>query len=120
MTIGTVMTAYPIFQQHYAYKVSHVYTHHPKLGNPDADPDLQFFVEEKVYTATPRNRYFNRIVVWPALGKQTVAYLRYLIRNRFLVLEEEHRIKRCRCYRACGIPFAVSAPLAILCLLPSS
>jgi fatty acid desaturase len=87
MFIGTVMTAYPIFQQHYAYKVSHVYTHHPKLGNPDHDPDLQFFIEQKVYTSTSRRRYFNRIVVLPAIGSQTVAYLHYLVRNRFRVLK---------------------------------
>lgn len=94
MIIGTVMTAYPIFQQHYAYKVSHVYTHHPKLGNPEADPDLQFFVEEKAYTPASRSRYFVRMVVWPALGRQTIAYLRYLIRNRFLVSKEDRRNDR--------------------------
>lgn len=87
MFIGTVMTAYPIFQQHYAYKVSHVYTHHPKLGNPDHDPDLQFFIRQKVYTSASRRRYFNRIVVLPAIGSQTVAYLHYLVRNRFRVLK---------------------------------
>lgn len=86
MLIGTAMTAYPIFQQHYAYKVSHVYTHHPKLGDPNRDPDLQFFVEQKVYTPASRGRYFTRIIVLPAIGSQTVAYLRYLIRNRFRVI----------------------------------
>lgn len=86
MIVGTALTAYPIFQQHYAYKISHVLTHHPRLGDPDRDPDLQFFVEQKVYTPTSNTRYFNRIVVFPALGSQTVAYLRYLVRNRFRVL----------------------------------
>jgi fatty acid desaturase len=94
MVVGTALTAYPIFQQHYAYKISHVYTHHPKLGNLEADPDLQFFVEEKAYTPTSPGRYFARMVVWPALGRQTIAYLRYLIRNRFLVPKEERREDR--------------------------
>ncbi|GIJ28778.1 dihydrorhizobitoxine desaturase [Micromonospora qiuiae] len=89
MVLGTVLTAYPIFQTHYAYKISHVFTHHPKLGNPDGDPDLQFFVEEKVYTPASRARYIGRVLVWPALGRQTVAYLRYLVRNRYLVLKGE-------------------------------
>lgn len=84
--VGTVLTAYPIFQQHYAYKVSHVLTHHPRLGDPDRDPDLRFFIEQKVYTPTSTGRYVNRIVVLPALGAQTVAYLRYLVRNRFRIL----------------------------------
>lgn len=91
MFLGTAMTAYPIFQQHYAYKVSHVFTHHPKLGDPNRDPDLQFFVEQLAYTPTTRGRYFNRVVVWPAIGSQTVAYLRYLVRNRFKVLRGEQR-----------------------------
>lgn len=91
MFIGTALTAYPIFQQHYAYKVSHVLTHHPQLGDPDRDPDLKFFIEQKVYTPTSTTRYFNRIVVLPALGSQTVAYLRYLVRNRFQVLRGENR-----------------------------
>ena len=94
MVIGTAMTAYPIFQQHYAYKISHVYTHHPKLGNPDADPDLLFFVEEKAYTPASHGRYLAHMVVWPALGRQTIAYLRYLIRNRFLVPKGERRMDR--------------------------
>lgn len=91
MFIGTVLTAYPIFQQHYAYKVSHVYTHHPRLGDPNRDPDLQFFIEQLAYTPVSRGRYFNRVVVAPALGRQSVAYLRYLVRNRFRVLTGEQR-----------------------------
>lgn len=91
MFVGTALTAYPIFQQHYAYKVSHVYTHHPRLGDPHRDPDLQFFIEQKAYTPATRGRYFNRAVVWPAVGSQTVAYLRYLVRNRFKVLKGEQR-----------------------------
>ncbi len=89
MAIGTAFTAYPIFQQHYAYKVSHVYTHHPRLGDPERDPDLAFFIEQKAYTPATRGRYFNRAVVLPAIGSQTVAYLRYLVRNRFKVLKGE-------------------------------
>jgi dihydrorhizobitoxine desaturase len=87
MIVGTVMTAYPIFQQHYAYKVSHVYTHHPKLGDPSRDPDLQFFIEQKAYTPASHRRYIGRAVVLPALGTQTLAYLRYLIRNRYRVIK---------------------------------
>jgi fatty acid desaturase len=86
MFVGTAITAYPIFQQHYAYKVSHVFTHHPKLGNPEGDPDLKFFIEQKAYEVAPRSRYISRVVVLPAIGSQTVAYLRYLVRNRLRVL----------------------------------
>ncbi|WP_219687940.1 fatty acid desaturase family protein [Streptomyces anatolicus] len=86
MTVGTVLTAYPIFQQHYAYKVSHVYTHHPRLGSPDLDPDLRFFIEQGAYKQSPAPSYIRRVVLMPIFGSQTWAYIRYLIRNRYRVL----------------------------------
>lgn len=87
MFAGTVLTAYPIFQQHYAYKVSHVFTHHPKLGSPDADPDLRFFIEQGAYRSAATPAYVRRVVVFPLLGTQTWGYLRYLVRNRYRVLK---------------------------------
>lgn len=86
MVVGTVLTAYPIFQQHYAYKVSHVYTHHPHLGSPDLDPDLRFFIEQRAYEKAAAPTYIRRVVLMPLLGSQTWAYIRYLIRNRYRVL----------------------------------
>jgi len=92
MLLGTVLTAYPIFQQHYAYKISHVYTHHPKLGDPGADPDLMYFIEEKVYTPASYRTHFNRIVILPAVGARTLSFLRYLTRTRF-TLDVESRTR---------------------------
>ncbi len=88
MLLGTVLTAYPIFQQHYAYKVSHVFTHHPRLGDPDRDPDLRFFIEQGAYRAASPRTYVRRVVLMPLFGTQTWAYLRYLVRNRYRVLRE--------------------------------
>lgn len=85
MFIGTVLTAYPIFQQHYAYKISHVFTHHPRLGDPDGDPDLQYFIRENIYRPVSYRRCFNRILIYPALGSRTISFLRYLFRTRFRV-----------------------------------
>ena len=86
MLIGTALTAYPIFQQHYAYKISHVFTHHPRLGDPDRDPDLRFFIEQGAYRAASPRAYVRRVVLMPLFGTQTWAYLRYLVRNRYRVL----------------------------------
>lgn len=86
MFVGTVLTAYPIFQQHYAYKISHVFTHHPKLGSPDNDPDLRFFIEQRAYQAAAPRTYVRRVVLMPLLGTQTWAYLKYLVRNRYRML----------------------------------
>jgi fatty acid desaturase len=81
--LGTVLSAYPIFQRHYPYKKSHVATHHPKLGNPEVDPDLMYFIEQGVYApgATDRQRWL-RLVIFPALGLRTWSFVRYLIINR--------------------------------------
>ncbi|WP_328611212.1 fatty acid desaturase family protein [Amycolatopsis sp. NBC_00345] len=83
MLIGTVLTAYPIFQQHYAYKLSHVFTHHPALGNPERDPDLRFFIQQKAYEVASPRAYVRRIVLMPLFGTQTWAYLKYLVTNRY-------------------------------------
>jgi fatty acid desaturase len=86
MVLGTVFTAYPIFQKHYAYKVSHVLTHHPKLGSPTEDPDLRFFIEQRAYEQGSPRSYVRRVVLLPLLGSQTWGYLRYLVRNRYQVI----------------------------------
>ncbi len=89
MIIGTVLTAYPIFQQYYAYKTSHVQIHHPRLGDPDRDPDLRFFIEQGAYSAVSRRSYVVRVVLMPLLGSQTWGYLRYLVRNRYRLLRSK-------------------------------
>lgn len=81
--LGTFPTAWAIFQRHFAYRISHVQTHHPYLGRLDTDPDLAFFVDEGVFTPMPPRRYIWRTVVLPILGSKTWAYLKYLVRNRY-------------------------------------
>jgi fatty acid desaturase len=80
--IGTVLTAYPIFQTYHAYKISHVLTHHPQLGRQGHDADLRFFIEEGVFEPQPPRRYFWRMIVLPLIGWRTLAYFKYLLRNR--------------------------------------
>jgi dihydrorhizobitoxine desaturase len=82
MFLGTLFTAYPIFQQHFAYKASHVETHHPHLGNPSKDPDLQFFIKQRAYRQMSPARCWIEMMILPALGLRTFAYLKYLIDNR--------------------------------------
>ena len=64
--LGTVFTAYPIFQTYHAYKISHVLTHHPQLGRQDLDADLQFFIGEGVFEPQPPGRYFWRMILLPS------------------------------------------------------
>ncbi|MDH6130743.1 fatty acid desaturase [Kitasatospora sp. MAA4] len=83
LVLGTVLSAYPIFQQHYSYKRSHVAIHHPRLGNPELDPDLRFFIAQGVYEQelTARERWM-KLVVRPAFGSRTLSFVRYLVVNR--------------------------------------
>lgn len=84
--LGTFPTAWAIFQRHFAYKKSHVHTHHPFLGRADKDPDFAFFIKEGVYSPASDGIYWRRVVLWPLLGSKTIAYLKYLIRNRYQML----------------------------------
>ncbi|MFJ2744726.1 fatty acid desaturase [Streptomyces sp. NPDC087440] len=118
LVLGTVLSAYPIFQTHYSYKKSHVATHHPKLGRPDADPDLVFFIEQGVYEEglTARARWM-RLVVLPALGSRTLSVLKYLVVNRFggggSATEEESRADHKVKARRDTIAFAVFWAVAL-------
>ncbi|MBY2941820.1 fatty acid desaturase family protein [Rhizobium leguminosarum] len=84
--LGTWPTAWPIFQRHFAYKESHVHSHHPFLGRVDADPDLEFFIKEGVFTPRTDRSFIWKIIVLPLLGSKTYAYFRYLVRNRYQVI----------------------------------
>ncbi|AAW74643.1 fatty acid desaturase family protein [Xanthomonas oryzae pv. oryzae] len=90
--LGTIFAAYPIFQRHWAYRVSHVYLHHPHLGDPEQDPDLKFFVKSGVYTVRDPREY-KSFIVWKSIfGGATLRYLSYLWSNRFFVLGGKERI----------------------------
>ncbi|PPV06551.1 dihydrorhizobitoxine desaturase [Xanthomonas bromi] len=83
--LGTTFAAYPIFQRHWAYRVSHVYLHHPHLGDPEQDPDLKFFIKSGVYTVREPREY-KSFILWKAIfGGATFRYLSYLWSNRFFV-----------------------------------
>jgi fatty acid desaturase len=86
--LGTLPTAWLIFQRHFAYRESHVLTHHPYLGRADRDPDLEFFINEGVFQPRSDGSFLWQVVVLPMLGSKTWAYLKYLVRNRYRMLME--------------------------------
>jgi dihydrorhizobitoxine desaturase len=90
--LGTVLTAYPIFQTFHAYKISHVLTHHPQLGRESYDADLQFFIKEGVFEPQPPRRYFLRVILLPLFGGRTWAYFKYLLRNRLSAADQQSEL----------------------------
>jgi fatty acid desaturase len=87
--LGTFPTAWPIFQRYFAYRESHVLTHHPYLGRADRDPDFEFFIAEGVFTPRPNLSFLWHVVILPMFGSKTWAYLKYLVRNRYQMLMEQ-------------------------------
>ena len=85
LVLGTVLTAYPIFQLYSAYKVSHVLSHHPGLGDPNRDPDLRYFLRQQIYQQLSRRWCFVRIIILPIVGARTISFLRYLFTTRFRI-----------------------------------
>ncbi|EIM31267.1 MULTISPECIES: fatty acid desaturase family protein [Microvirga] len=83
--LGIVFAAYPLFQRHWAYRISHVHLHHPHLGDPEKDPDLKFFLESGVYDVRHPKKYLWDIVIFPLVGGATFGYLKYLFTYRFSV-----------------------------------
>lgn len=86
--LGTFPTAWPIFQRFFAYKESHVHNHHPFLGRADADPDLEFFIEQGVFTPCSDRAYLWKVIIFPLFGSKTYAYLKYLVHNRYRMILE--------------------------------
>jgi dihydrorhizobitoxine desaturase len=76
--LGILFAAYPLFQRHWAYRISHVYLHHPHLGDPEKDPDLKFFMRSGVYDVRHPIRYIVDVIALPMIGGATLGYLTYL------------------------------------------
>jgi fatty acid desaturase len=82
LTLGTVLTAYPILQLHYGYKRSHLATHHPYLGDEGKDPDLVYFLEQGVYRSASERALWLRLAVLPAIGSRVVSHFWFLLQDR--------------------------------------
>lgn len=82
--IGRVFCGWPILQSLRTYRLSHVATHHPKIGNQLFDPDYKYMLECGVYDEKSRARFFYRFVVMPFFGILSPRYVYFLIRDRFI------------------------------------
>ena len=88
--LGTACSGYLVLQLYGPYRKSHVNTHHPLLGDPTRDPDLQFFIECGVYEPTlTRRQRLLKLVILPILGGRTLSSVRYLLSNRLVTSDKD-------------------------------
>lgn len=82
--LGTVFSGYTVAILLRTYKDSHVRDHHGCFGDPEADCDFRYMIEQGVYGPSRGWRYIWHIIVSPALLLKVPAYIMYLARHRFV------------------------------------
>lgn len=94
-TIGRAVCGWTILQSFFAYRRSHVLSHHPKIGEKTTDPDLIYMINEGVYNNQNRARFTLRYLVMPLLGIRTPHYVWFLLRNRLFdnLINHKHRFE---------------------------
>lgn len=103
--LGRILAAglagFPVLQSVSGYSASHVRAHHGHFGDPQQDPDFQFFLRAGLYAgagpagglAPARFRRHCRAIVSPG---STWRYLLFLIRHRILDPHERRTEARIR------------------------
>ena len=80
---GAYLTGYPIFHMVMPYKQSHLLGHHRHLGDPKKDPDFLFQRQCGMYDPEEKHwQFFARNIVLAMLGYRSIAYIRYIFRDR--------------------------------------
>ena len=87
--LGTVLSGYLVFQSFTGYKASHISNHHPKLGNPELDPDYRGLIDNHIYGENLNNGAIVSYVKCLLSFGKTLNYLAYLARYRMLNPDEK-------------------------------
>ncbi|MCF5710504.1 fatty acid desaturase [Pseudomonas syringae] len=82
--LGTWCSGYLIFQGWASYKRSHTLDHHHKLGDPDRDPDYQYYRQSGVFEARSTFRFAFEHLIKPMLFISAPGSLKYLLVNRLI------------------------------------
>lgn len=82
LILGTLPSGWVVLQSWSVYRKTHVFQHHPFLGDPNSDPDVQVLIEQGLYeeniTQLEKIMYLLKI---PSVSS-TILYIKYLIKNR--------------------------------------
>lgn len=86
--LGTYFSGYLVFQSWDAYVQSHVINHHARLGNPDKDPDYQYYIETGIFLERKKKEFIAKYLVRPLFCLNAWATVKYLLRNRLLNMKD--------------------------------
>ncbi|MFK7867341.1 MAG: fatty acid desaturase [Alphaproteobacteria bacterium] len=87
--IGKYILAPIIFQSFLRYKKSHVYCHHPFIGDKKQDPDYSYMLSEKAYQKANYKSVYINLVIKPLLGYKLLPYFKTIVTNRLFPLQKE-------------------------------
>jgi len=86
--LGAVFGGHPVLQSFTGYVASHIRNHHSRFGDPDHDPDYQFFVSSGLYGAGLGRASLRRYLLGVLSPRATARYMAFLLRHRVLPAEE--------------------------------
>ena len=86
--LGQYFAAMIILQDFETYYKSHSILHHQKLGSLE-DPDLIYYKQQKLYANKSTIYGFFNFIILPLLGSKTVSFVKYLLKNRLLKINEK-------------------------------
>lgn len=81
--LGAPLSGWWILQLNCSYTDSHVHFHHPKLGDPSLDPDVQNYIFQGLLDQSPK-LFLARNLLSLAFGLKALIQLPYVLRHRLL------------------------------------
>lgn len=82
--LAATLGGYPVLQSLSGYRASHVRNHHGHFGDPDRDPDYQFFLRAGLYRESSGPGSFRRHLAGSLSPWTTLRYIGFLFRHRIL------------------------------------
>lgn len=82
--LAAVFSGFPLFQSVSGYAISHTRDHHGHFGNPNRDPDYQFFLRAGLYGKESGRATLRRHLAAIPGPRSTLRYITFLVRHRIL------------------------------------
>jgi len=86
--LAAIFGGYPVFQSVTGYSASHVRDHHGHFGDPEVDPDYQYFLRAGLYREDCGREAFRRHLLGIFSPASSVRYIAFLLRHRMLNPQE--------------------------------